>query len=66
MEGLEIKIGLSLMSQKNSLTGGTLQGQTVEMGFAAGEFSLRSRGIGRGERRGGRGDGEQSGIKAPG
>ena len=43
------------MSQKTTLAGGTLEGQTVEMGFAAGEFALWSHGSSRGERRGGRG-----------
>lgn len=46
---------MPLMSQKNVLIGGTLEGQTVEMGFAAGKFALWSCGIGRGERRGRRG-----------
>lgn len=53
---------MPLMSPKATLTGGTLEGQTVEMGFAAGEFALRSRGIGRGERRGGRGSSSDRGC----
>lgn len=62
---------MALMSQKTTLAGGMLEGQTVEMGFAAGEFPLWSHGTGGGERRGRRGTSPhwgswgQSRIKAP-